>query len=68
VVAVGTWLVGIPILILAIFLFTVYLKSKHAKGELAPPETPDETQPPVDRERTWDPHERYEGGEPPAAR
>jgi hypothetical protein len=68
VVPVGTWLVGIPILIIAIIAFTVYMKGKHAKGELAPAETPDETQPPADRERTWDPHERYDGKEPPAAR
>jgi hypothetical protein len=65
---VGTWLVGIPILIIALVAFTLYMKGKHAKGERLPAETPDETRPPVNREKTWDPKERYEGGEPPAAR
>lgn len=64
----GTWLVVIPIVIIALIAYAAYVRSKHARGELAPEETPDETRPPPDRDRTWDPHERYDDGEPPAAR
>lgn len=63
-----TWLVGIPILIIVVIAFVLYARAKRAKGELAPADTPDETRPPGDRDRTWDPHERYDEGGPPAAR
>jgi hypothetical protein len=65
---VGVYLVVIPIVILLVVAYVVYTRSKHAKGELAPEETPDETRPRAGRDRTWDPNERYDGGEPPAAR
>jgi hypothetical protein len=65
---VGVWLVAIPIAIVAIVAYTVYLKSKHAKGELAPEETTDRTKPARGRDHEWDPSDRYDGGEPPAAR
>jgi hypothetical protein len=68
VLGVGTWLVGIPILLIAIAVYMAYAKGKAAQGHPAPAETDDETRPPVDRDRTWDPHERYDDGEPPAAR
>jgi hypothetical protein len=63
-----TWLVGIPILLIVIVAYVAYARGKQAKGEVAPADTDDRTRPPVDRDRTWDPHERYEDGEPPAAR
>lgn len=64
----GVWVAIIPVVVIAVIAYVIYLRSRHAKGELAPEETPDETQPPPHRDRTWDPHERYDDGEPPAAR
>lgn len=68
VLGIGTWLVGIPLLILVVAVYFAYIRSKEAKGEAAPPETQDRTQPPVDRAHEWDPKDRYSDGEPPAAR
>ena len=63
-----TWLIGIPLLILVVVGFFLYARARRASGQLAPADTPDETRPPPDRDRTWDPQERYGGEEPPAAR
>ncbi len=68
VLGIATWLVGIPILVIVVVAYVLYAKSKAAKGEAAPAETDDRTKPPVDRDHTWDPHDRYSEGEPPAAR
>jgi hypothetical protein len=65
---VGVLLVVIPVVIILAVAYVVYVKGKHAKGELAPEETPDETRPRPDRDKSWDPNERYDDGEPPAAR
>jgi hypothetical protein len=67
VLGIATWLVGIPILVLVIVAYVLYTRAKAAKGETAPPETDDRTKPPVQRDHTWDPHDRYQDGEPPAA-
>jgi hypothetical protein len=62
------YLIGAIIVIVAIAVIWAYYAKSRATGEVPKPERDDRTRPAADREQTWDPTERYDDGEPPAAR
>lgn len=61
------YLVGAIIIIVAVAAIWAYYAKSRATGEVPKAEQDDRTKPAAGRERTWDPTERYDDGEPPAA-
>ncbi len=62
------YLIGAIIVIVAVAVIWGYYAKSRATGDVPKAELDDRTRPAAGREKTWDPSERYDDGEPPAAR